>query len=146
MTSRLGSIRGSTPPTGRKRRKPSLAPVITRPTSSKWASSTTRLAFSVPQRRIPITFPKRSFFTSSIRGRSSSIAWLATASSLPEGPGQLQSACLNIHGNLPHSPLTMALKVWPRWAKFLKWSKEAQAGESRTTSPSSAIREAVSTA
>src|SRR5699024_3521741 len=35
-----------------------------------------------------------------------------------------------------HSSLTMALNVCPRWAKFLKWSKEAQAGERITTSPS----------
>ena len=48
----------------------------------------------------------------------------------------------------PHScqPLTMDLKNLPRSAKFLNWSKAAQAGDSVTTSPGQARSRAASTA
>ena len=148
VTSRSGSILGSMPPTGWKRRKPSLAPVMTKPTSSRWASSTTRLAFSLPQRRTPMRLPKRSRLTSSTSGRSSSIARSSVCCSRPEGPELALSVArlARISIGPPYSSFTMALKVWPRWAKFLKWSKEAQAGERMTTSPSSAAWDAFKTA
>ena len=46
----------------------------------------------------------------------------------------------------PYRSFTISLKYLPRWAKFLKWSKEAQAGDRMTTSPSFAAREAARTA
>ncbi len=41
--------------------------------------------------------------------------------------------------------MTMRRKVFPRSSKFLNLSKDAQAGDSNTMSPSSAVREAAST-
>ena len=46
----------------------------------------------------------------------------------------------------PHISITIFLKVWPRWAKFLKASKLAEAGERSTLSPSLADLLANSTA
>ena len=151
VTSRLGSIRGSMPPTARKERNPSLAPVITRPTSSRWASSTTRLASSLPHRRTPITLPNLSRYPSSTRGRRRERATSATWSSRPEGPSEPHRAAklarMSMIRSFPrYNALTISLKVCPRWAKFLKWSNDAQAGERITTSPSWAVWEAASTA
>ena len=106
-SSRPGSIRGSTPPMLRKRRKPSSTPVTIRPISSRWASSSSLGASGVLLRRTPSTLPMRSMDTSSTRGRSSSAATAAAGASNPEGAVQVHSrsrACLISKFHHPFRP------------------------------------------
>ena len=92
VSSRSGSILGSTPPIFVKRRNPSSMPLTIRPISSRCAVISTFLAFFLPQRFTPTRLPILSIHVSSHSGSMSSRAFSTTLVSKPEGPHSLHSA------------------------------------------------------